>query len=210
MPNIKKQSTSLRLTDAPEQFGAHTETSMMSQVEDSLSADSDANVNDKDFCAGAEVFERFWLQPSDYAGQKIKLRLRLNRKFGGWKVKDELIKALGLRVGNSINTEVSVLLGPGIIDDNGDTDLFADGEAAKWLIDTVLNDEKNRGVVEGRIIDCVVKLAYCLAPVGDNNKQVNKVTLVLLRGICSRGIEEGFDLNPFSSSKKWAHIIASL
>ena len=139
---------------------------------------------------GAELFERFWLQPVRYMDQEVKLRLKINKKFGGWKVKDELVERLGLQVGDCINTEVSVELGPGIIDDDGDTDLFADGKAAEWLVDTVLNDTKNKNRVEDRVIDCVVRFSYCRAPVGPKEKEINKVTLVLVKGLESNGIEK--------------------
>ena len=145
----------------------------------------------KELREGAELFERFWLQPARYANKEVKLRLRLNKKFGGWKVKDELVEELGLQVGDCINTEVSVEFGPNIIDDDGDTDLFADGEAAEWLVNSVLNatDQKNR--VEGRIIDCIVRFSYCRAPVGPKDKEINKVTLILVKGLNSYGIEKG-------------------
>lgn len=139
---------------------------------------------------GAELFERFWLQPARYVGQEVRLRLRLNKKFGGWKVKDELVEGLGLDVGDCINTEVSVEFGPGIIDDDGDTDLFADGERAEWLVSEVLNDSENKNKVEGRLIDCIVRFSYCRAPVGAMDKEINKVTLILVDGLGSYGIDK--------------------
>lgn len=145
----------------------------------------------KELREGAELFERFWLQPIRYANKEVKLRLRLNKKFGGWKVKDELVEGLGLQVGACINTEVSVKFGPNIIDDDGDTDLFADGEAAEWLVNSVLNDTDQENRVEGRIIDCIVRFSYCRAPVGQNDKEISKVTLILVKGLNSYGIEKG-------------------
>lgn len=158
---------------------------------------------------GAELFERFWLQPARYMDCEVKLRLRLNKKFGGWKVKDELVEELGLQVGDCINTEVSVKLGPSIIDDDGDTDLFADGEAAEWLVNSVLNDPDNKGQVEGRVIDCLVKFSYCRAPVGPKDKEINKVTLILIKGLKSYGIEAKENLGTIGQ-KYLARLLASM
>ena len=146
---------------------------------------------------GADKFERFWLRPQSIAGQLIPVRLRLNKKFSGWKVKDELISALGLTVGDTISTEISVQLGLGIIDDTGDMDLFADGEVADWLIDCVT---KASGV-EGCLLDCFVRLVYCKAPVGANGKIVNKVSLVLESGIRFVGVDNNYRLSAHSSAQ---------
>ena len=128
---------------------------------------------------GAILFEKFWLRPQKLAGKLVPVRVRINRKLGGWKVKDELVRSLGLTVGDTVSTEVTVQLGVGLIDDEGDTDLFADGEAADWLIDVI----QSAGSVEGCIIDCYVRFVYSRAPVGGNNKMVNKASLVLTNGI---------------------------
>lgn len=151
---------------------------------------SSSNIINRDYKEGAEMFEKFWLQPKRYRNKEVSVRLRLNKKLGGWKLKDDLVQELGLSVGDCINTEVSVLLGPGIIDDNGDTDLFADGQAAEWLIDTVLHNKEHPAIVEGCVIDCVVRLVYGEAPVGRNNKNINKISLILVRGIRYHGYEE--------------------
>ena len=145
---------------------------------------------------GANKFERFWLRPQRLAGRIVPVRLRINKKFGGWKVKDELIRAVGLTVGDCITTEVSVQLGNNIIDDAGDTDLFADGEGADWILDQVTT----AGVVEGCIIDCFVRLIYCRAPVGQNGKMVNKASLTFVRGIRYVGIDSNYILSPNRNS----------
>ncbi len=137
------------------------------------------NVSEEELKEGAIKFEKFWLRPQRLAGETVPVRLRINKKFSGWKVKDELIRAIGQSVGDSITTEVTVQLGNRLIDDDGDTDLFADGDAADWLLDQIIN----AGVVEGSVIDCYVRFIYCRAPVGANNKMINKVCLSLIKGI---------------------------
>jgi len=137
---------------------------------------------------GANLFEKFWLRPQKLAGKLVPLRLRINKKLSGWKVKDELIRSIGLTVGDTVSTEVSIQLGAGLIDDDGDTDLFADGEAADWLIDQI----QATGSVEGCIIDCYVRFVYSRAPVGGGNKMVNKASLVLANGIGFVGVDKNY------------------
>lgn len=154
------------------------------------------DVTEESLRDGANTFERFWLRPQRLAGRVIPVRLRINKRFSGWKVKDELIRAIGLTVGDCITSEVSVQLGNNIIDDVGDTDLFADGEGADWILDQVTN----AGVVEGCLIDCFVRLIYCRAPVGQNEKMVTKASLTFVRGIRYVGIDNNYILSPNSRS----------
>ena len=128
---------------------------------------------------GGALFERFWLRPKKYANQKAELRLRINQRWNGWKVKDELIESLDLEVGDTISTEVTPFYTSGLIEDNNDTDLFASDRSADWII------QNHVGV--GTIIDCEVRFVYAQAPVGAGNKWVNKVSLVLERGIAVVG-----------------------
>lgn len=137
-------------------------------------------VSEQELAAGAREFELFWLRPSRYAGREANVRLMVNGKLGGWKLKDELVNSLGLKVGDTVNAEVTVLLGPGIISDSDDVDLFADGEAATWLLDTILK----AGSAEGCVVDVRVRFTYETAPVGGpEGRSVGKASLVLLEGI---------------------------
>lgn len=132
-------------------------------------------VNESDLEIGAKEFEMFWLRPRKMADHEAVLRMRINKNWGGWKLKDELVKSIGLEIGDTINTEISVLNGPGLIDDAEDTDLFASGEGADWLLD---ND-----IGKGSIIDAKVKFVYSQAPVGGlDGREVWKISLVFIRG----------------------------
>lgn len=150
------------------------------------------DVTEEDLREGANKFERFWLRPQRLAGRTVPVRIRVNKKFSGWKVKDELIRAVGCTVGDCITTEVTVQLGSGIIDDPGDTDIFADGNGADWILDQISHSKTN-GV--GCVIDCYVRLSYCRAPVGANNKMVNKVSIVFVKGIKYVGIDRNYVLS---------------
>lgn len=132
-------------------------------------------VDDKELSRGAKDFEIFWLRPKKMSFHETVLRMKINKKWGGWKLKDELVKSLGLEVGDTINTEVSVLESPGLIDDTDDTDLFASGEGADWLLE---ND-----VGLGSIIDAKVRFVYAQAPVGGREgRPVWKISLVFVEG----------------------------
>lgn len=147
----------------------------------------DEEVNEEMLAEGAKKFELFWLRPRKYAGEVVPIRLRINKKWGGWKVKDELIKSVGGEVGDTISTETTAYMAQGIIDDDDDTDLFASGEAADWLLENAPNP--------GSVIDCYVRFSYCKAPVGANNKMVNKVSLVLIKGIRYVDMDRNFALS---------------
>jgi hypothetical protein len=132
-------------------------------------------ISERELQEGGKLFEMFWLRPNKYAEKKVPLRIRINKKWGGWKIKDELISSIGLEVGDTISTEVTPYFMSGIIDDADDTDLFASASAADWLL------ENQVGV--GAIIDVIVRFCYSKAPVGMNGKMVNKISLVMEDGI---------------------------
>lgn len=137
--------------------------------------DLNENVTEEMLRIGSDRFQHFWLRPVSLVGEVVPLRLRINTKWQGWKVKDELIRSLGLEVGNTISTEITPMLIDEIIDHGDDTDLFASGEAADWLLQNAPRP--------GSIIDCFVRFSYCKAPVGSNDKIVHKVSLIMVRGI---------------------------
>lgn len=136
----------------------------------------DYSVSKDELQKGGELFELFWLRPKLYKDQIVTIRLRINKKWGGWKLKDELVELLGLEVGDTISTEVTPLFMSGRIDDADDMDLFATGKGADWLLE--------HDVKMGSIIDCRVRFSYSKVPVGANGKEVNKASLIFEEGIC--------------------------
>ena len=132
-------------------------------------------LHEDDLKKGGKAFEVFWLRPKKMANEEAVVRIKINKRWGGWKLKDELVRSLGLEVGDTISTEVSVLDGPGLIDDANDTDLFASGTGADWLLDN------NIGF--GSVIDAKVKFLYAKAPVGGiEGREVWKISLVFVEG----------------------------
>lgn len=125
--------------------------------------------------AGAKAFEEFWLRPKKKANSIEKVRMMITKKWNGWKLKDELVNSLGLAIGDTINTEVSILDGPGLIEQADDTDLFASGDGADWLL------QNNIGF--GSVIDAEVRFVYSRAPVGGlAGREVWKLSLVFIKG----------------------------
>ena len=148
-------------------------------------ADSfDENITEEKLQEGAHKFEQFWLRPTRYAGEIVPVRLRINTKWGGWKLKDELVRSLGLEVGNTISNEVTIKLTKGIIDDNDDTDLFASDIEADWLLENAM--------APGSVIDCFVRFMYDRAPVGENGKMINKLSLIFVKGIKYVGLDKSY------------------
>ena len=141
-------------------------------------------IEEKELKEGAKLFERFWLLPKRYADQTAMMRLRINKKWGGWKLKDELIYSLHLDIGNTISTEITTYFTYNIIDDDNDTDLFASADAADWLL------ENNVGI--GTIVDCSVRFAYTKVPVGFNGKDIYKVSLVMVEGFSVVGVDQKY------------------
>lgn len=143
---------------------------------------SSGDVTEEDLKRGGDLFEKFWLRPKNYTDQRVAIRLRINKKWGGWKLRDELVNALGLEVGDTITTEITPCFTSDLIDDDNDTDLFASGEGADWLLD--------HHVTAGTIIDCYVRFSYARVPLGMHDKEIGKVSLVFEKGIRVVGTDD--------------------
>ena len=142
------------------------------------------NITEEELREGARLFEGFWLRPKQYANRSVPLRLRINKKWGGWKIKDELVDSIGLEVGDTISTEVTPQFMSELIDDENDTDMFAAGSGADWLL--------SNNVGAGTVIDCTVRFVYAKAPIGPYGKEINKVSLVFEDGIRVIGPDKEF------------------
>lgn len=160
------------------------------------------NVEETVLQQNARLFEEFWLRPKRYEGRTVPLRIRINSKWGGWKLKDELVTSLGLEVGDTISTEVTPYFMTGIIDEKNDTDMFASGDGADWLLK---ND-----VTVGTVIDCEVQFAYTKAPVGPNGKEVFKVSLIFKRGLAVVDQDQSYIAKQELKSKNLDDLIRNL
>lgn len=128
-------------------------------------------VTEEDFRKGAQLFARFWLRPQKYATQSAKMRIKVNTKWMGWKIKEELIEALKLEVGNTICAEVTPLFMPDIIDEDDEIKLFVPGDLIESLLDNNISTDS--------VFDCQVCFLYAKAPIGPNGKDVYTVSLRL-------------------------------
>ena len=135
--------------------------------------------NAQELIEGARRLERFLLLPVRHQNEIATVRLHLRGQVSGWRLKDELVEAVGLTVGDAICVETELMLGPGIFEGSDDIDLFAGGEEASWLIDSLFDT----GHVPDCVADCVVRFVCCYAPIGRDGRTMLKAAMVLEKGI---------------------------
>lgn len=78
------------------------------------------------------VFEKFLLRPKKYVGERGELTMRIVSDFRGRNIKDQIIKAFGLSLGDAITCDVDVYDSQGSCIAK-EFDLYADGDCADWL-----------------------------------------------------------------------------
>lgn len=92
---------------------------------------------DKDYEEGAKLYREFLLMPEKYKNKKAHLRVIMRGKFGGWRIKAEVVNAFGFKEGSVLylnHLEVLNIATNDIEKVNLDVDCIADGKAAEWLI----------------------------------------------------------------------------
>ena len=57
---------------------------------------NERSVTDKNLEKGGKDFEVFWLRPKKMTNKEAILRLHINKRWGGWKLKDGLVESLGV------------------------------------------------------------------------------------------------------------------
>ncbi|MDN0069410.1 MULTISPECIES: hypothetical protein [Collinsella] len=160
--------------------GILIENDALEMESENTASDDRSELSEEELRKGAEKFEFFWLRPLRYKGEEATIRFCIRGEFSGWKLKDELVESLGLTVGDTVNVEGSVEFGPGLIGDDDRVDIFAEGDAATWLLQTAVD----AGGSDGCTFDAVVRFSYVEAPVGGiEGKMVAKASLILERGI---------------------------
>lgn len=132
-------------------------------------------------------YKKFLLMPNRYRDTEAVLNLRVISGFSGWSLRDDLINALGLTVGDTIECDTETV-------DEETTemlserlrkiDLIAEHENAEWLVNNVTHI--------GTVIKVHVKFLCKLVPMQrDQPQEMIKVALILVKGIESsppRGI----------------------
>lgn len=135
-------------------------------------------VNDTELKEGGELAEKFCLRPKNYAGTTVALRLKINEKWSGWKIRKDILSQLQLEAGETIATRVFLYNTAGLTDDVNNIDLFASKEGADWLIDNKVS--------KGDLVDCEVQFSYVdipSSPIASESVLIPKVSLIFMRGI---------------------------
>jgi hypothetical protein len=94
--------------------------------------------NVDEYIKGASIYRKFILMPGEYCDQTVRLRVRFDGNFGSWRLKEELFEAYNLPVGKALYLNGIFVLGANyndIDDDARHIDLFATGDAAKWILE---------------------------------------------------------------------------
>lgn len=121
-----------------------------------------------------KLAEMLCFRPAKYKGKTVTIRLKLNQKWSGWKLKDSVVTKLGLEVGNTICTSVTPQFTEGLSNDVDDMALFVSSDGIDWII-------KNK-VTAGSIIDCQVQFWYDVVASTDNGN-IHAVNLIFKNGL---------------------------
>lgn len=135
---------------------------------------SEYSINLESVEQGGKLAELFCLRPKLYKDKQVTLRVKINSKWGGWKLRDDLVTGLGLEIGNTIVTTVSPLYTNGLSADASNIDFFASGKNIDWLLENK--------VPAGSVIDCQVRFSYAEVPMGYEQKKILKVSLIFEKG----------------------------
>ena len=133
---------------------------------------------------GANAFRKFVRRPGRYKNDEHVLRVKLEGKFGGWRLREDISKAfLGTDTRDFLFMNDVNVLGAKNNDverDNWLVDCFAEGAVADWIDD--------QDVTQGDIIEGMFKFAYELVKNGAGTKGVEAAhdscfaNLILLKG----------------------------
>lgn len=152
--------------------------------------DTSVSATDDEYIIGARAYRNFVRRPERYKDTLMTLRIRMDGKYGGWMLKDELFEAFDMPRGDALYLNDLWVLGLENIDVDAvawQIDGFACGEAADWID---RNDVTQGTVFEGRFMTNYKKVPK-IAGRGANNEPVDATIaiLVLVEGI--RIIEQG-------------------
>lgn len=148
-----------------------------------------------DYIEGAKVFSRFVKRPERYKNLECVLRVRMDGRYGGWRLREAVYTGFGFIPGDALFlNDVFVTGYPNIDVDNNIwyVDCFASGDAADWLDDNM--------VTTGTLFEGKFKLVYELVEKGGGSRgtigavDAKIANLVLLKGI--RVIQHGSPIRP--------------
>ena len=137
-----------------------------------------------EYVLGAKAYRNFVRRPERYKDSLITLRVRMDGKYGGWMLRDELFEVFDMPKGDALYLNDLWVLGIDNIDvDNAiwQIDCFASGDAADWLD----SNEITQGTIfEGRFLTKYKKVPK-IAGRGKKNDPVDATiaSLILIEGI---------------------------
>ena len=101
------------------------------------SKDGEKSSSEIDYLQGAAIYKNFIRIPAWYADMEVRLRVRIDGKFGSWKLREEFFDAFGFKRGDALYLNDVFVLGAdyGDIDEDAKTiDMFAGNGAAEWIL----------------------------------------------------------------------------
>lgn len=137
-----------------------------------------------EYVLGAQAYRNFVRRPERYKNNLMTLRVRMDGKYGGWMLRDELFEVFDMPKGDALYLNDLWVLGLEIIDVDiaaWEIDCFASGEAADWLD----SNEVTQGTIfEGRFMTQYKRVPQ-IAGRGKDNDPVDAMIakLILVEGI---------------------------
>lgn len=126
----------------------------------------------------AKSFEFYFLLPKEGFKKELDIRLRIESAWLGPTLREDVLKCLGLEVGETIMAHVKPLYLNGLIGNTNEIIMFAEKDTAHWIID--------QNVIRGCVLDGRIRISYINAEAeGCSTCQ----TAVLI-------LEEGYDIVP--------------
>lgn len=98
-----------------------------------------------------DTISKFLLRPARYQDIEFETTMKVVSELSGSTLKNDIVKALGLELGNTLSVDVKILRENGTLLSNRKISIYADKENADWL----------ENVLPGNIIKANVKTAFC-------------------------------------------------
>lgn len=98
-----------------------------------------------------DTISKFLLRPARYQDIEFEVTMKVVSELSGSTLKDDIVKALGLELGNTLSVDVNILRENGTLLSNRKMSIYADKENADWL----------ENVLPGNTIKANVKTAFC-------------------------------------------------
>ena len=137
-----------------------------------------------EYIMGAKSYRNFVRRPERYKENLMTLRVRMDGKYGGWMIKDDLFEVFDMPKGDALYLNDLWVLGLNTIDVDvaaWQIDCFATGDAADWLDD----HEVTQGTVfEGKFLTKYKRVPR-IAGRGKGNEPVDAMIakLILIEGV---------------------------